>query len=249
MVIDFHTHLGTFAPGGSESIVEHAAGLRSVGVDRAAVSSVEALRSSCTDHRKANDDLAHVVKRYEEMYYPFAVVNPLFGRAACDEVRRAVEVLGMRGLKLHPWLQGFSVSQEYVHPVIETCVDLDLPVLFHDGTPPYGTPFQIADLARLYPEAQIVLGHSGLNDLWKNALKAALKYENVYLCLCGPPMLALQRMAECLPADRLLFGSDFMGRNEGTLVYRLQKILRLRISDADREQILSGTALRMMHDA
>ena len=249
MVIDFHTHLGLFSPAGSESIVEHVAALRGMGVDKAAVSSVDALLSSCTDHRKANDDLVRTLKGYEEMYYSFAVVNPLFGRAACDEVRRAVEVLGMRGLKLHPWLQGFSVSQEYMHPVIETCVDLDVPVLFHDGTPPYGTPFQIADLARRYPEAKIVLGHSGLNDLWKNALKAALKYENVYLCLCGPPMLALQRIAERVPADRLLFGSDFMGRNEGTLAYRLQKIFRLRISEEDRAQILSGTAVRMMHEA
>ena len=62
-------------------------------------------------------------------------------------------------------------------------------------------------------------------------------------------MLALQRIAERVPADRLLFGSDFMGRNEGTLGYRLRKIFRLRISEKDREQILSGTVLRMMHDA
>src|SRR5256885_200483 len=61
-----------------------------------------------------------------------------------------------------------------------------LPVLFHDGTPPYATTFQIAAAARWVPEATVVLGHAGLADYCLAAGQLVRDIPNLYACVCGP---------------------------------------------------------------
>ncbi len=50
-----------------------------------------------------NDWTARIVARYSPHLIGFAHVFPLEGAAACDELTRAVEELGLRGLKLYGW--------------------------------------------------------------------------------------------------------------------------------------------------
>ena len=57
----------------------------------------------------------------------------------------------MRGVKLHPWLQGFSAHEPGLDPLCEVAAAAGVPILFHDGTPPFSTPLQLASLARRHP--------------------------------------------------------------------------------------------------
>ena len=235
MIFDFHTHLGTDRASGRPLSTDDARRQADImaghGVTKTATSLVDALLSNCYDHRAANDLIAEAVRGLESVFYPFAVINP-YDADAADEVRRCHEVHGFLGLKLHPWLQGFSVAGEYMRPVVEACLSTGMVIIFHDGTPPYCTPFQIANLCRWYPEAKIVSGHSGLNDLWQNALTAAKKHENFYLCLSGPSSRALEAICRNAPQHKLLYGSDMVGAKESVLVYRLHKVLQLPIDES-----------------
>jgi predicted TIM-barrel fold metal-dependent hydrolase len=51
-------------------------------------------------------------------------VNPLMGNSALEEVRRCAVEGGARVLKLHPWLQGFSVSSPEMDAVAGLCREL-----------------------------------------------------------------------------------------------------------------------------
>ena len=164
--------------------------LKSQGVGGAVVMTLEGFTRD--DSRRYNDELHAVTSQHAGYLYAFGTVHPRDGSEATSEMRRCVTELGMKGFKFHPWLQAFCASGREMFPIVEQAVALDVPLLFHDGTPPYSTSLQIAYLARCFPKATIILGHSGLRDYWREALYAAIKYKNIVLQFCGPPHIAMQ---------------------------------------------------------
>lgn len=242
MIIDSHTHIGTFAqrttPG--QELVER---MQSLGIDKATVFTSKGLRS---DPQGGNDRLAAAAGRYPGILYPWATVDPRQGEAAAVELRRAVTELGMGGLKLHPWVQGYSIANPGMDIVMEEVARLGIPVIFHDGSPPWATPLQIANLARRYPTAPVILGHGGLRELWPDALLAARQLDNLWLGTSGVPFHGLQQMVDTLGPERILFGTDGPAGHPSTMAYRLGVVLALRISDAAREAILGGNMARLL---
>jgi predicted TIM-barrel fold metal-dependent hydrolase len=156
---------------------------------------------------RANDELADFVAGAPDRLFALGTVNPRQSDAA-EETVRCLRELDMRGLKLHPWLQGFSLHEPALAPVCEALVEHEGMLLFHDGTPPYSTALQIAALARQHPDLPVILGHGGLHDTWREALVATQETPNLYHCLSGTPPYAARQVVMRAPVDRLLFGSD-----------------------------------------
>ena len=122
-----------------------------------------------------------------------------------------------------------------------------MPVMFHDGTPCYSLPEQIAGLARRFPETQFVLGHSGGVWCWRSALEAA-KLPNIWLCLCGPHMRAIEIFCREAPVDRLLWGSDFGFGVADMIEYRLGVFEHAAVSSSVKEKILGESPRRLFGD-
>ena len=156
---------------------------------------------------EANDSLARFVAAAPERMVAFATVDPRDPGAGA-EVERCVREHGMRGVKLHPWLQGFSAHEPGLQDLCEAAAELGLPILFHDGTPPFSTPLQLATLARRHPRTTVILGHGGLHDLWREAIAAVATTDNVHLCMCATPGYAMRAIVARCPLERLLFGTD-----------------------------------------
>ena len=156
-----------------------------------------------------NDLLANGVENQRDFFVPFCTVNPHDDLAdSLKELERCAHKLKMRGLKLHPWLQAFSMTHPNVVPILKTAGELGMPVLFHDGSPPYSAPLQIAYAAAQVPGTTIILGHSGLDDLWEEAIIACLRHDNIYLCLQGPSAGNMREIVRRCPVEKLLFVSD-----------------------------------------
>jgi len=184
-----------------------------------------------------NDILTETVAEHRDFFAPFCTVNPLDGAdAAIRELDRCKSKLGMRGLKLHPWLQAFSMMNPAVEPVLAHAGALGFPVVFHDGTPPYTSSLQIAALAEKVPQTTIVLGHAGLDDLFEDAILACQRHSNIFLCLCGVSCGHIEQIIHRCPPERLLFGSD------GGFASQL---IELRI-DMLRETDASASVLRQI---
>ncbi len=250
MIIDCHTHPPVSTSDGVEAgrklLGQFLEAMSKEGVDGAAGSLSAPLYSDCHSHRQYNDLLAAISKPFEGRFWPMCVVNPREADAA-DEVRRCYEVLGIGALKLHPWLQGFSCSDQYMDPLYEVCAELGIPITFHDGSPPYASTLQCADVARRYPELTVILGHAGNNDQWRQARDIACEWPNVYLTMSGPSMLAMQSIVDTVPAERIMYGSDFGWGASGTVLirYRLHKVQALKMDDTTRQLVLGGNALRL----
>ncbi|MEV0714969.1 amidohydrolase family protein [Asanoa sp. NPDC050611] len=208
-MIDFHTHTpawrtATWLAGTPFGVDDFVAFMDSAGVQQAVVLSHDGLFDATP---QANDELAAFVGAYPDRLVGFGTVHPR-QTTAVGEVERMLGRLGLRGLKLHPWLQGFSLHELSLDPICAALSAHDGILLCHDGTPPYSTPAQIAALARRHPRLPVVLGHGGLHDCWREALALTCETPNLYLCICGTPPYAARQILARAPRHKVLFGTD-----------------------------------------
>lgn len=245
-VLDFHTHLDSrwFQQElmSTDAFLE---GLDRCGVDKACVFTVMGFYEACPRH---NDLLAERTRIAPERLIAFATVDPKLGRQAVEEAERCLRNPAFRGLKFHPWLQAFAPSmvQETLTHILKLAAHYHRPVLFHDGTPPYATSFQIAALARLVPEASIVLGHAGLADYVVAAGQLLRDIPNLYGCLCGPKAADLKYLLEMAGPEKVLFGSDFGLSSWEILAERLDNVTLSGVGQSEMRMILYDNAARLL---
>lgn len=134
----------------------------------------------------SNDQIAEL-SRMSDRLVGFASVDPHDPKAPA-ELLRAVEELGLRGLKLAPSMQGFFPDdQALAYPIYEAARELHIPVVLHAGMSwepgslaLYSHPLRLERVAADFPELNLVIAHFA----WPWVLDAAmlaLKYPNVYI--------------------------------------------------------------------
>jgi predicted TIM-barrel fold metal-dependent hydrolase len=236
MIIDCHTHLfGRWLNLRGIKPRDFVRIMDETGIDKACVFTLEGF----FDARGCNDRLVSLTRGFEDRLYPFATVDPHVGNAAVKELRRGVRKLGMRGLKLHPWLQAFSLTNSYFLKVVEEAVRLNIPIIFHNGSPPYACPTQVGNLAQKFPEARLILGEAGLKDLWQDAVAVGMKYPNIFLCPAASPFSAAVEMTKKVPIEKLVFGTDLGFSQKEEVLLEIEKVRRLPLSEKNREKIFS----------
>ncbi len=245
MIVDAHTHLfDQYVTQQGLPPDEFVTGLRQAGIDKALMFGLE--QSFFGASQPANDAIAAATQRYPDLLYPVCTIHPREGQAALYEMERCAAELGILALKLHPWLQAFAVAEKGLIPVLQTAARLGWPVIFHDGTPPFCTPLQIAYLAGKVPEATVILGHSGLSDFPLEALAAARRNPNISLCMCGVPLIWMRRYLAELGPDRLIYGSDYPFGGPASLKYYRMKIDGMGLTPADHDKVMGGNLLRLI---
>ena len=243
MIIDAHTHLMQgYGHRVALDIHEHVALLRSGGIDKAVLFTLDGFFS---DYKYHNQQVYEACQAYPDVLIPFCTIDPK-DEGAVDELIKCHE-LGMKGIKFHPWLQAFPIVDDMVIPIVEQAAKFGMPVLSHDGTPPYCTSLQVAYLAQRVPEATIVLGHAGLKDFAREALCAAKKYENIYLGFCGAIFQLMEAAVREIGAERCLFGSDSPFAGAEFLAYELKKVRCLGLPKEDEDKILGGNIARLLN--
>lgn len=250
-IVDSHAHimLGAYAslpPVDPDEVME---GFARYGVDQAWFSSADALVTNQTDyHRRSNDRMAELQQKYGPRFVAFATVNPRDGEDAARELERAVYDLGLRGLKLHGWLQPVACTDPCLEPLLTSANRLNLPVLFHDGTPPFTSSLQIGWLAEHYPKCKMILGHGGLKDLASTAAQTARRHDNVYMQTCATTLLSLKRALDLVGPDKILYGSDGGFADMKWVDYNIRKIRKWNLSEAVEAKVLGGNAARLLND-
>ncbi|WP_017624859.1 4-hydroxyphenyl-beta-ketoacyl-CoA hydrolase [Nocardiopsis chromatogenes] len=174
----------------------------------------------------SSEEIAEAAARNNDVLVPFGSVDPLKGTAAVDRARRLVEEYGVRGIKLHPSLQGFAPDDTAHYPLYEALQDVGAVVLFHTGQTGIGAglpggrgirlrlsdPMRIDDVAAAFPELRIIMAHPSVP--WADeAIAIATHKANVSIDLSGwlPRYFptALVRAAGRYLKHKVLFGSDF----------------------------------------
>ena len=87
-----------------------------------------------------NDWTARLIAKHAPHLIGFAHVFPLEGEAACNELTRAVEELGLKGLKLYGWHDGCAFGSPETRAVVKRGCSLGIPIVFDCLHGPYDTP-------------------------------------------------------------------------------------------------------------
>lgn len=245
MIIDTHTHWGIVwedrygaDPAEWLKVLDHH------GVDGAVLMGHRGLGSNA-DIVRCNDIVRETAGRSGGRLIPVASVHPDFGEESLRELERCLTALGMRGLKLHPWLQGFSLFSPYMDELVKMCGTYDVPVIFHDGTPCYSMPEQVGGLALRHPGTKFVLGHSGLLELWRSAMSFGKRCPNLWLTLCGPHYGAIKEIIETIDENRLLWGTDFGFGFSDPIGYRKGLLDIIDMPNTKRAKIMGENAEKL----
>lgn len=250
MLIDFHTHVpawhhASWLAGQVFDAHQFVSFMDGAGIEAAVVLSHDGLFDPTP---RANDELAAFIAACPQRLFGFGTASPRHADAP-GEIRRCFAELGLRGVKLHPWLQGFSMHEPQLDPICDVVEEHNGIVLSHDGTPPYATALQIAALARRHPHVPFVLGHGGLHDTWREALAAVRETPNLYLCLCGTPPYAATRILRDAPSGRVLFGTDAGLSTEAAQHYAVARVREIDgwgITGAQRQAMLVDNPRRLL---
>lgn len=167
-----------------------------------------------------DDYVAEYVRRDEKRLVGFCSIDPQRGQVA-ERLDRAMQDLGLRGVKLGPTYQGFDPLSADAFRLYETIAERNLPIMWHQGLTfvrrsimAYALPHQIDQVAIRFPELRIVIAHMG--HPWIGECVGVIrKHPNVYAdisALTSRPIQfqdALTLAGEYRAGEKLLFGTDW----------------------------------------
>jgi predicted TIM-barrel fold metal-dependent hydrolase len=239
-IFDAHTHLGDARHSGRSCPVDRMlAEMDRFGVDRSLLIPFPVV----DDYRKTHDQIGAAVREHPDRFAGAICLNPFVPEQEFrDEVRRCVEVLGFRAIKLQPQYQPLNPISRRSDFLFEEACRHKIPLIWHTGT---GAPFALPSLliapARRFPELQVVLAHSGGSIYVLEAIVAAGVCPNIYLELSSLMPHHITDVLNHVPVSRLMIGSDL----PESLDTEISKILGLPIAADTRQAILWDTAAQL----
>jgi len=245
-ILDFHAHLDErWLHVKCDSATDMVRTLDRFEIEAACVFTIMCFYEECPAH---NDALLKRADEFPDRLIPFVTVDPKQGRAAVDELERCLANRRFRGVKFHPWLQAFAASmlRDTMMDILHVSANHGVPVLYHDGTPPYSTTYQIADMARWSPETTIVLGHAGSADYTNPAAQLIRDIPNLHGCFCGSRPGDLVHLVELGGADKIMFGSDFGAAGWRLLPERIDNVLEAGLTEDELDLILYANAAKLL---
>lgn len=243
MIIDIHAHLwkGRYEKNKAEII--KACSL--YGISRVYISGLNSLNPDEEEIRELNLEVYKFMREQPGLIDGFCYINPLH-KKSLDDLKTGVEEMGMSGMKL--WVATFCDVPE-VFPLVEKCIDYRIPILVHSFHKAVGqlenesTGIETSNLARLYPEARIIMAHLGANCY--HGIKAIRDCKNVWVDISGSMFRRddIDYTVSQIGPQRILFGTDMPGASFLTNMGRIEEA---DLTEEERDMIYYGNAMEIL---
>lgn len=166
------------------------------------------------------------------------------------EINRSVG-LGLRGVKIHPDIQGVDINDKRLLPLYEILQDKDMPLYCHmgDNRPQYrfSSADKLVDVLKQFPRLKVVAAHLGGYLAWDDSVRLLAGRENVWYDTSSALWVLTPEQASVvigkLGAENVMFGTDYPIANTKE---ELQRFFRLKLTDKEREDILWNNAIRFL---
>ncbi|MHA1377878.1 MAG: amidohydrolase family protein [Candidatus Helarchaeota archaeon] len=177
--------------------------------------------------KNENERIKDWIKAKPDLFVPF--FNPpekLENKNEMYEiVEKAINEEGFKGLKIMLPFRGKKLNSKNLFPAYEIANKEKIPVLFHTGYPPPGTPGRrikmsdanpvfIDSVVASFPTLKIVLAHMGYPWI-DTAISLACVFPNIYLDISNMIYMLPERLKDALlyamdiiGMDKILYGSD-----------------------------------------
>jgi hypothetical protein len=228
MIIDVHNHITVKSSPYHLPVEEYIKTMDELKVEKAVILGKD--YGKLGDQQQSNlpdEQTADFVKTHPDRFIGFTAVHPDRGeKQNLERVERAVNDLGLKGIKINPHA-GFYPNDERLYPVYEKATELDIPVVVHTGikAPTEGT--RVNDVAVDFPDMTIIIAHAGYPWVEETIL-VGLYTGNVYVDISTLTQIegvmgfevilpTLQKLTSSWGAQRVLFGSDGIFNMEDTI--------------------------------
>ena len=219
------------------------------GVDKMLISAWQA------PHRDliTNDEVAAFVAEAPDRLVGVGSVDISRPLQAVKEIRRCVNELGFKAIRVLPWLCEAPPTDRRFYPVYVACAEEGVPFCTQIGhTGPLmpsevGRPIYLDQVALDFPELVIVGGHIGYP--WtEEAIAVATKHENVYIDTSAYTAkrypAELVRFLKSNGAGKVLFGTNYPMIMPAKALADLDD---LALTDEARAMFLGGNAKRVFN--
>lgn len=200
-IIDAHNHLGV-RPGAAQTGSDLIARMETVGCGKAVI-------FPFVEGTYSNEPILQAYREFPDRLIPFCAVNPWDGKAAVDELRRCVVDLGFKGVKLHPTLHGYHLSDpSLVNPLFDAADQLRIAVITHGAADLFNSPLECAAIARRFPRVPLLIAHMGMFWSVDQAIQCAGEVKNLFLEVSRVPAFEIATAVRELGPERVIYGTD-----------------------------------------
>ncbi|MBQ4119820.1 MAG: amidohydrolase family protein [Clostridia bacterium] len=261
MLIDFHTHAfpekiaskaieklsyasGGLTPYTNGTFFDLKRLFRESAIDKAVVLSIA---TNATQQKNVNDFAASI--NNSQNIFAFGSVFP-DAPDALEELER-IKALGLKGVKLHPDYQGFSVDDEKMKPIYKKIGELGLITIFHAGQdygfpPPYGATPEKLEKALNWFQSPVIAAHFGGVGCGEQVLERLCGKDIYFDTSFGYgtlPKYYAQKIIDTHGADKILFGTDTPWH---TAEMEMKLLNSLEITHADWEKVTHQNAEKLL---
>lgn len=261
MLIDFHTHAfpekiaskaieklsyasGGLTPYTNGTFFDLKRLFRESAIDKAVVLSIA---TNARQQKNVNNFAASINDGQD--IFAFGSVFP-DASDALEELER-IKALGLKGVKLHPDYQHFSVDDEKMKPIYKKIGELGLITIFHAGQdygfpPPYGATPEKLEKALNWFQSPVIAAHFGGVGCGEQVLERLCGKDIYFDTSFGYgtlPKYYAQKIIDTHGADKILFGTDTPWH---TAEMEMKLLNSLEISHADWEKITHKNAEKLL---
>lgn len=257
MIIDSFTGIGTWPfrklkYASADKLVEL---MKREGIDQAVVYPITSiLAKDCMD---GNLEIYNAYQKYQSVIVPFAVINPSFEGWEYD-FETCFDRLKFKGLRLFPTYHGYNLLEKCLFDILRKAESVNIPVVFSVRVederqhhwlmkvPPLDM-LKVVDSISTFTNIRFIISGASYGEICsvRDQLK---KFDNWHFDIgrmhgrhSSPGSVeVVVRAVEDFGADKMLYGSNAPFQYVKS---SLLKVLKARISDGDRDLILSGNML------
>lgn len=156
--------------------------------------------------------------------------------------------LGLKGIKLHPDIQGFKIDDHRCLKIYELCEQEGLPILMHAGDwrYDYSNPNRLLPILKIYTGLTVIAAHLGGWSVWDQAIKVLPGIPNLYVdcssCFEYMEPAKVKSIICRYGADRVLFGSDYPMWSPSDVI---KSFLQLGLDESENRCILYKNAKKI----
>jgi len=237
LIIDVHVHWGKWLcmhlPSAEEGIVQK---MESTGVSKSCINGI-----LNPDVAEGNDQVAAASKRYPDKIIGFAALNPYHPTRMIDELRRCVEVLGMKGLKVHQMVSAPAYSPFPIDPLDAEWIEVwkylnerELPVLWHG--------IVSEEVIKRFPRVPFIMAHGSSSP---QSFHKLAHYPNFHIETASTQNTRwfMGEAVEALGPERVLWGTD---APLDDFAHRWGFVLDSDLSEDEQRLVLGGNAARLL---
>jgi len=256
LVIDAHTHIGPFNRSWylkeneiEDQIKTLEKEMKRFGIDKIISQPETALFGKPIEGNKMVED---EVKGKHDRFRGNLVFNPCYSELYTEELLDGFFKGGyFCGFKIIPQYLEVDVADPCMIPMYEYANKHHLHILIHSWTDDYGCPKKIAEVAKNYPDATFIIGHTGGED-WGRRQSEEIAMDpqnsNCMFEFCGSFVtdITWEESFKKIDYRRVVFGTDTVVHD---VAWEMGRLLSIDIPEEWIKEILGNNMQRILDNA